>query len=114
MKKTLQIVLMALFTGLTSIALAQSNGQVDLDQLAAAVGENPDATASLVEEAVRTSPDQIYEITERLLASYPELTEEIILGAIAGMEEPLSEKELEKFLHHADRYRPALAPDIVI
>lgn len=114
MKNLLKTALLALFVSLTPFAFAQENDQVDLDQLVAAIEENPEETASLVEEAVRSSFGQLIEITERLLATRPDLAEEIVFGAIAGMPEPLSEEDLEQFLRHAVHYRPALAPEIVI
>lgn len=114
MKKTLPIALLALFVSLTSLIFAQDNTTINLNELVAAIEETPENTASLVEEAVRNSANQASEITERLLATFPDLAEEIVYGAIAGMPEPLSEEDLEQYLLQIVQFRPALAPDIVI
>lgn len=113
MKNILKVTLLAFFVSLSSLAFGQDN-EVDLDALVSAIEENPESAASLVEEAVRSSLGQITEITDRLMADFPELTEEIVLGAIAGMPEPLSAEDLDQLLTHVTLYRPGLAPEIVI
>lgn len=112
MKKTFKFLILALFTSFASLGFAQENG-VNLDELVAAVRENPEAVAELVEEAVSASPGQILDITDRLMATFPELTEEIIFGALAGLPQPLEEEDVRQLLMHATLYRPGLAPDIV-
>ncbi len=112
MKKTLKLTILAFFLGAAAAVFGQQNA-VDLDALVAAVAENPENVASLVEEAVSSAPGQITEITDRLMAEFPELTEGIIFGAIAGMPE-VTEEAVERLLIHAVNFRPALAPEIVL
>jgi outer membrane murein-binding lipoprotein Lpp len=112
MKKTMKLTLLAVFVGFTSLAFGQGN-RINLDELAQAVRANPGEAAALVEEAVRNSPEQITAITDRLMASFPGLTEEIVFGAIAGMPTPLSEDALTRFLNHVVAYRPGATPEIV-
>lgn len=108
--KILKLALLALFAAVTTSATAA----VDIEELVAAVGENPDNCAALVEQAVRSSPEQLHDIVEALLAAYPELTEEIIFGAVAGMPTPLRDEVVSNIVERAILYRPALATDIAM
>jgi len=103
--------LLAFFVSLASVASAQQ--QVDLDGLVASVGEDPDNVASLVEQAVRTSPAQVHEIVNVLLANYPELAEEVVFGAVAGL--PSAEEDIvRRVVNRAILYRPGLASEIAL
>ncbi len=116
MKILSRIAILGLFVSFTSLAMGQNN-RVNLDELSQAVRENPENTASFVGEAVSLSLGQITAITaitDRLMARFPDLTEEIVFGAIAGMPTPLSEDDLTQLLTHAVLFRPALAPEIVV
>ncbi len=109
--KTLKLALLALFVSLASVVSAQQ--QVDVDELVAAVAQDTENTASLVEQAVRTSPAQVHEIVNVLLANYPELAEDIILGAIAGL--PSAEEEIvRRVVTRAIIFRPGLASEIAL
>lgn len=110
---TLKLALIALFLGASSIVFAQIN-QVNLADLIDTVGEDPDNTAAYTEEAVRSAPGQVHDIIEALLAAYPDLAEEIIFGAIAGMPTPLEEEEVTRLVERAVLFRPALATDIAL
>lgn len=109
--KTIKLALLALFVSLATVTFAQQ--QVDLNELVASVGADQENAAALVEQATRTSPAQVHEIVNVLLANYPGLAEEIVFGAIAGL--PSAEEEIvSRVVTRAITHRPGLASEIAL
>jgi hypothetical protein len=109
--KIVKLAVVALFVSLASVLSAQ---QVNLNQLAADVAADRESCAAHVEVAVRQSPSQVHEIVETLLAAEPELAEEIIFGAIAGMPTPVEEEVVARIVERAILFRPELATSIAL
>lgn len=113
---TIKIALIALFLSASSIVFAQPApvNTVNVNELVATVGANPTEAAALTEQAVRSSPDQLHQIVEALLAAHPDLAEDIIYGAVAGMPAPLDEDALALVVSRSITFRPSLAPEIAV
>lgn len=109
--KTIKLALLALFVSLVSVAHAQL--QVDINALVKSVGADPDSTAAQVEEAVSSSPAEVHEIVNVLLANYPDLAGEIIFGAIAGLPSA-NEEMVSRVVSRAISFRPGLASEIAL
>lgn len=91
----------------------QAFGQVNLDELAAAIEEDEEGAAALVEEAVAENPSQAEAIITALLTQFPGLAQQIIVGVIEGMPAGTSNTEIANLVGVAVSVAPGLAPQIL-
>lgn len=112
--KTLKYTLLALFVALAPQVFGAIPG-TDLDDLTLAVREDPENTAKLVEDVVSQYPEDAHLIVNRMLATFPDLASEIILGAIRGLKTDEEEREetIAALVRRAVAFHPALATAIV-
>jgi hypothetical protein len=91
----------------------QAFGQVNLDELAAAIEEDEEGAAALVEEAVAANPSQAEAIMTALLTQFPGLAQGIVFGVIAGMPAGTSNTEIANLVGVAVSVSPAQAAQIL-
>ena len=108
--KIINISLFSAFLVLASATFGQN--LINLNDLVREVGGDRENVELIVQRAVSQSPDQISDIIEVLIRAYPELTEQIVFGAIAGLPRPDREK-INELIRRAIFTNPGMAAQVV-
>ncbi len=108
--KIIKFTFLVLFLSLSTGAMGQN--LLNLNDLVREVGGDRENVELIVQRAVSQSPDQIADIIEVLIKAYPELTEQIVFGAIAGLPRPDRDKIYE-LIRRAIFTNPGMAPQAV-